>query len=204
MKFDRALLLKVILFCFLVFGFYMGRESVANPSITWMVMYLPEDFTNISCSELVTFLKGLRIPIPPVIGLMEILSIRFMGSTTFVTQYLYQIGLVAGYLMAITLAGNSAIRLLASFFISVVFLYATTKIHPGNPQIYDVLMPAFFLTYIFLLKKSADKNFPGRNTAWVLILTFLSGFFLSMAELSRPFIIYILPLFIISAYLIFK
>jgi hypothetical protein len=177
---------------------------MAQPSLIWMAVYLPEDFTHVTLSELFNFLKGLRIPIPPVIGLAEILSIRFTGSAEIITKYLYRIGLVGGYLLAITLASKSTIRLLASFFISVVFLYATVKIHPGNPQDYDVLCPTFFLLYVFLIEKSVGKDSLSRNKTVILILTFLSGFFLSMAELSRPYVIYILPLFVIFSYFIFR
>jgi len=204
MKIIAKYLLILLLLCFIFLGSYFVRSSTATPSVTWGFIFAPESFTHITFVELYSFYKELRIPIPPVISLSEILCIRFTGSAQLITKHLYRLSLIASYLLAIILANKSTTRLIASFFISTIFLYATVKIHPGNPQVYDILFPLFFLMYVFLIKKSVDKEFLDKSKTGIIILTILSGFFLSMAELSRPFVIFILPLLVLSSYFILK
>lgn len=204
MKITRKLLLIVVLTCYLIIGSIIVRKSVAAQSISWMNIYRLSDFANITLSELVIFFKELRIPIPPVIGFSEILSFWIIGSNALVTKYLYRIGLVCGYMIAIIFANKSITRLFASFFISVLFIYETKIIHRSNPIIYDILLPFFFLLFLFLINIATSKDTKFKNKILVWVLTFLSGFFLSMTELSRPFVVYIMPLLILSSYFMIK
>ena len=144
----------------------------------------------------------LRVPIPPVLGLAEIISIKTTGTTEIITNYFYKISLISSYLIAIFLAQKSKSRLIISALVSIVFLYSTIQIHPGNPQLYDVALPFFFLLYVLLLKQATKNDNMSRGKA--LFLALFSGFCLSMAELSRPFVIYIMPLLIVLGYFKFK
>lgn len=198
----QRLVLRGVLFCFIVIGAFIVRNSDSRPSIGWMRVFDLSQFAHISLLELLNFYRNLRIPIPPVIGLSEILSIRFAGSTALVTTYAYRASLVACYLFVIILANTSVKRLFLSFFLSIFFLYVTVIIHRGGPQGYDIFLPLFFLLYLVLLKKAVNSSNKNKVSIW--LLPFLSGFFLSMTELSRPFVVYIIPLFIVFAYFRFK
>ena len=173
-------------------GGVLVRDSVAVPATTWMHMYDPAAFP--TARALIDFVAGLRVPIPPVIAALEIVSVQQTGSTALVTVYLYRVALVATYVLAVWFSYPSIPRLFGSFAASVVFLWATTLIHPLNPQSYDILFPLFTLAFLILLRAAA------RATAGSAIgFAAGGGFFLSMAELTRPFVFVLLPLMLAGA-----
>jgi hypothetical protein len=183
----------------LIYGLWLTRHSIALDAVTWMHVFRVSDFPDFK--SLLGFLLNLRIAIPPVIATLEILSYQLTGTTHFVSIYLYRAGLIASYLLALRLAYPSVRRMLAAFAASVVFIYGTVVTHPGNPQVYDVLYPAFLLSSVLFLKQAGKKTADNlkRN-----LLCLAAGFFLSMTELSRPFFILILPFVLLSAWFALK
>jgi len=181
----------------LVIGAVLVRNSVAVPATTWMHMYTPGDFP--TTRDLVTFLRELRVPIPPAISALEIISVQRTGSTDLVTTHLYRASLVGTYLLALWFSYPSIPRLVASFLASVIFLWATALIHPFNPQICDILLSFFIFLFLTLLR--AVHAVPSGRSGTQLVLGFGAGFFLSMAELDRPFVFLLLPFILTGAYL---
>jgi hypothetical protein len=173
-------------------GGILVRSSVAVPATTWMHIYDPAEFR--TTRALVDFLAGLRVPIPPVIAALEILNVQHTGSADLVTVYLYRFAVVASYVSALWFSYPSIARLVGSFCASTVFLWATTLIHPLNPQSYDVLFPLFVLAFLLLLR-AATRAAAGS----ALLFAAGAGFFLSMAELTRPFVFVLLPLMLAGA-----
>jgi hypothetical protein len=96
--------------------------------------------------------------------------------------------------LALWFAYPSTPRLIVSFCASTVFLWATTLIHSLNPQSYDILFPLFVLAFLMLLRAAAAAT-AGDATRFAAG----SGFFLSMAELTRPFAFVLLPLLLAGA-----
>ncbi|MEO8601812.1 MAG: hypothetical protein ABI629_04480 [bacterium] len=181
----------------LIIGATLVRGSDAEPATTWMHMFTPADFP--TGSDLIAFLLSLRVPIPPVIAALEIISVQLTGSTDLVMIDLYRVGLAGTYLLALWLTFPSIPRQAAAFAASVIFLWATTLIHPFNAQIYDILLP-FFLLLFFTLTR-ALLALPARWRAAQLACAVGAGFFLAMAELARPFVLLLLPVLLTSAYL---
>jgi len=174
----------------------MTRNSVGTSAITWMQVFKASDFRDFD--SVINFLLNLRIAIPPMLAILEILNYQFNATTAITSVYLYRVGLIGSYLLALRLAYPSLKHMLVTFFVSLVFIYGTVITHPGNPQVYDILYPFFVLLSVFFLKQAE------RTTANVkhAILCLLAGFFLSMAELSRPFFILILPFVMICAWMV--
>ena len=191
---------SLFLLILVIFGYNMTKNIVAVESIRWMNVYPLSYFRYISLKELFQFFYELKIPIPPIIGFFEILSLR-LGSSGIIIKYAYRISIVGTYCGVLLYSRTTINRMFLSFILSGYFLYATTLIHPMNSQGYDIYFPAFFMIYI-LLQKATSSNLSKRMRTW--ILPGLSGFFLSMTELSRPFLVFILPLFIIFSYLNFQ
>jgi hypothetical protein len=189
-----------LILAFIGIGAYIVRSSDSTPALSWMFVYDPGDFLHASAAGIVSFFGNLQIPIPPAIGLAEIISIRIAGTPILVTRYGYRLALVGTYVAALALAATSLRRMAASFLLSIAFLYVTKVVHPGNPQDYDIFFPLFFLAFLAFLKlhTRAPESGPGR--AWLLPCG--AGFCLSMAELSRPFMIFLLPLLLLGAYFI--
>lgn len=185
----------------LLLGIQLTSSHIAYPALRWMEIYFPADFLKMDYSEIKDFIYGLKIPIPPIIAGLEILSLKLFGSTVLVTKYLYQTSLIGQYILVIliTASGNLKYRLLISTFVSAIFLYFTSLIHPGNPQGYDVFMPFFFLMYIYLMIKCRESFIRKNQSSHLIPIIYAigSGFFLSMTELTRPFIIFILPIIIL-------
>lgn len=178
-----------------------GQDS--SPSLTWMSIYALEDFKNSSWHDIYIFMQNNKLPLPPVILFLELAVYKLFGSSYLVTAILYKIGFIVPYLLLFSLARTSVNRLIVVFFISCLFLYAGIIIHRGNPQGYDVFLPLFLMLFIWFVHKSF-KEFNARSV-WLFSLG--AGLCLSFAELTRPFMIYLLPIYIlivIANYLRFK
>lgn len=186
----------ILILGFIALGSYLVRTSEASSALTWMHVYDPADFVDASLTDIVAFFRELMIPIPPVVGLAEIISIKLVGSPILVTRYVYRLALVGSYVAAIWLAGTSRKRSVAAFLLGVLFLYVTTKVHPGDPHSYDIFLPFGFLLFILTLGRAAAKDGPGH-------MALLAGCFLSMTELTRPFVVYLMPLLVGGAYVTF-
>jgi hypothetical protein len=192
----RRFLLIVLVFALTVFGVYTVSSARGIPATKWMNIFHPGDFKNFN--ELVTYLEELRIPVPPVFSVMEIVNFQISGDYRFVTNSLYRLGLVLVYIVALVWASGSYRRMLTTFFISSVFLWGTRIVHRGNPQVYDIYFPLFILLFLLFTKLTASERFS--TGKWAIFFSILSGFFLSMAELTRPFMILFLPFLVIWVY----
>jgi hypothetical protein len=183
------------LLLFACLGFYLVRGATGSPSTNWMLIYEPSDFPTVT--SLVDYLADLRIPIPPILSSLEIIDHQLTGSTRFVTVYLYRLGFVAGYLIAIQLASSTLPRLGLSFSMSGVLLAGSVLVHRANPQVYDVLLPCLLLLFVFSLERARNR---GEGDSLALGFCALAGFSLSMAELLRPFMIFVLPVALVCAF----
>lgn len=170
-----------------VIGLFLTRSSNGVAVTTWMGIFDPSDFPTVD--SLVEFLKSIRVPIPPVLSAAEITNYILAGDTNFVTRVLYRIAIVGSFVMAIALSSGRILTLAGSVVLSLVFMWGTVVIHPGNAMTYDVAYPFFMLLCLILLKWSLSTQ-PGRRT---LLLAAASGTALAMAELTRPFVIFLLP-----------
>jgi len=136
------------------------------------------------------------VPIPVFIALSEIVENVCFGSAWLTDSLLYRMAIVSSFLLAIVLSPRTKTGVAASLIAACVFLWATVIIHPLNPQIYDILYPFFLLGFIFALERARRI----RTTNRVRVLGSISaGTLLSMAELSRPFVLYLLPVLLLMA-----
>lgn len=184
---------------FSIAGFLLVRSARGVAATGWMRIYLPQDIANFR--ELCSYVRNLRAPIPVVISILEIINHQICGNTDLTTQSLYRISLVACYILSLNAFFSPNLKIIASFMFSVVFLWSAVIIHKLNPQTYDIFFPMFLLLYIFLMNRYKTSASSGKGRNLYLIG---AGFFLSMAELSRPFVFFMLPLFILNAFFLLK
>lgn len=174
----------------------LGMQLVAGlgsiPSVGWMFMHHPDDFKSSSWMEIIQFLWGLRTGIPPMLAGFELICVKLTGSADWITVTLYQTALVTVYLLALLLARKNLGRYGLSLAVSTVFLYATVLIHPGVPASYDIFFACFFLLSVLCLQSAAKWPHTLGGSLWAV----LAGFFLSATELSRPFVIYLIPVWL--------
>ncbi|MCC6471488.1 MAG: hypothetical protein IT563_24445 [Alphaproteobacteria bacterium] len=170
-------------------GWTMTAGAHGNPAIGWMMMFAPGDFT--APGALRKFLLGLEAPIPPWLAVLEVLAQRATGSVELVTVWLYRVCMVGAYLVALALTWPSLGRLLLSLLVSVLFLWSTVLVHPGSPIVYDVVFPFLLVVYFGLLRLGAAA----RGDVVGVVVLFVAGFALALAELTRPFLaLFVLPL----------
>jgi hypothetical protein len=82
-----------------------------------------------------------------------------------------------------------------SFVLGVVFLTGAVESHRLNPQAYDVHLPFLLLLFVVALDLFPSAKRPRSQR----ILAALCGVSLAMAELTRPFMVYLLPLLMLPA-----
>jgi len=183
-----------VIFCVLVlfaaYGAYVVAPLKGIVMTRWMKVYHPSDFT--SWTDIIPYLKQLRLPINPLVSAFEIGNYQLVGNVWFSEVFLYQASLVAVYIIAMMLTSKTIKSLAFGFALSAFFLFCTRIIHPVNPQVYDIYFPLFILLYIGFLNLART-----RGSSY---FCFYSGLSLSMAELTRPFVIFLLPFLLIGTY----
>ncbi len=85
--------------------------------------------------------------------------------------------------------------MILSFLLSATFLTGAIEIHRLNPQIYDVVCPFLLLLFIVTLDLFPSA---GRLRTRRLCAA-LCGLSLTMAELTRPFMVFVVPFLVLSA-----
>lgn len=186
---------------FILFGVWQTSGMVPAAGIGWMNIYFPEDLESLTLSEILDFFRDLRTGIPPALALVEVETLQYAGVKGLLQleQDLYRLSLIASYVVAIRLTSGHS--LLQSFLfwlalvLSAIFLRSTVLIHPENLQLTDVVYPALIVFFVALLSK-AIRNRQYRAAAACALP---SGLCLSLAELTRPFVLILLPVMVIGA-----
>ena len=181
----------VFLVVAIVLVWNMGR---AMRVVEWMNIYRIEDFK--SFGDAFPWIADLRIPIPPNLALLEISEYRLLGSTDISTGLLYKAYVLTAYSCVLLLAYPSRLRFVISGLLGWLFIFATKLIHPGNPMLYDATAPALFMLFVLLLKVGSEAQ---RNRNAITLLVF-AGVALSMLDLTRPYIVLLLPFILVFAY----
>ena len=165
-----------------------------------MNIYVVEDFANHSWADIGLFLLQNKLPLPPVIVFFELATYKIFGSTYLVTVLLYKFAFIAPYVIVLSLANTTVRRLWAVFFVSCLFLFCAITIHRGNPQGYDVFLPCLLMLFLYCARQGVRAT----SQASKLKYAALAGSFLSLAELTRPFMIYLVPFLIVLMLLSYR
>ena len=175
---------------YLLYGTYATHKVTAVPATYWMNMYSHKDYAN---GGIMDYIKELRTGIPPLFSLIEITSYNTLGSSEWLFKGVYRKAILLIAFLPLVFVRNHWWEWLWCTLVGVVFVESILVIHPQNPQYYDVLLPAFLLLYILLTKGSLADGPPFFTT----LAAFGAGFFLSAAELARPFMLALVPLLIL-------
>ncbi|MEM7368814.1 MAG: hypothetical protein AAF587_09420 [Bacteroidota bacterium] len=186
----RVVVNLVIFWILATYAWEAVQEAVAAPVTEWMHIYSFRDYTH--WDDIKTYLRELRTGIPPVLSFLELHSWMRYCSIEWIIEDLYRYGIVFAVLLPGFFAKGTLRSWLLATGIGWLMLESILIVHPGNPQLYDVLLPVFILLG-FLYAQISLK------TKWValgIVPAVLGGFFFSMAELARPFMIALLPILI--------
>ncbi|UEM01463.1 hypothetical protein JL101_015765 [Skermanella rosea] len=158
----------------------------ATSAVTWMRTLDLETFR--TAADVRDYLAGLRTGIPPVLSTLELLWwINFRDLTLF-SKILYPLTVASAFALAV-LIQPERLRLRAAVLILGLFLaHRGVAVHAGNPANYDPLFALLTLGYFLLVRAWLRDRRPGRLAA--------AGLCLSLLELTRPFMIFLLPLFL--------
>lgn len=195
----RTFLLKhryrLVLLAFALFAYYASFEThriTARYATEWMNIFSFRDYP--TREALKDYLVNLRTGIPPVLSSLEILSYNLRGEADWVVKGLYRKALIGMLILPLFFLRKN-LWLMGYVWVSAwLLLQALLDIHVANPQLYDVLLPCFILLYL-LSSRYAQR--PGTSGWWGAVLALAAGFFLSMAELARPFMLVPMPLLLL-------
>lgn len=162
-----------------------GASGVA--AIQWMYVFHPSDFD--TWRELADYVANLRVPIPVIVSVAELIEYRFTEGMYLTTRVAYQTALFVSYALAVRLAWESPRRRAAAMVLSLIFLIGTRWVHYANPQTYDVFFPCLLLLYVTLLDGVTRARSPRRRA----LLAVGAGLALSLVDLTRPFAVVLLP-----------
>lgn len=193
--------LLLLLCAFIVYQYAISQANqyklFAWPATRWMNIYNYADFQ--SWEQVGDYFLELRTGVPPVASLLEIIAYKTTDTWKPITEGLYRQFLALLFALPFFFLRGRWWEVVLGLAVAWVMVDSTMIVHKGNPQLYDVMLPVFLMLY-FLFSKASQSSLRG-----TLIWAVLAGFFLSMAELSRPFMIAIIPLFLLyQGFLYFK
>lgn len=165
-----------------------------SPAISWMNIYRFDDFSSIG--DMVRFMGELRVPIPPHLAALEISTALLTNNPPVgLVTLIYQVSLFGAYFLVLVMVPFS--RLPWAFLLTIIFLENTTIVHPGNPQLHDVLFPFLILAFFVTIRGASKQT----SLRMMMLACFTAGFTLSMLELTRAFVFYVLPVLLAFSYM---
>ena len=178
----------ILVWLFVDQGLEISRDQTAFSSTYWMQIFSFQDYRDPEAFR--QYLLDLRTGIPPLYSALEIYSFNTWQDNTWIFEDLYQMGMIAMFLLPLFFTRGKEIFLLVSFLIGWIFFRAALLIHEGNPQYYDVLLPCFLLMYLLF----SEASFALKDWRFLApLMGFLAGLCLGITELSRPFMLALLP-----------
>jgi hypothetical protein len=171
-------------FCLLL-ALVWGHEG--EPSVTWMNMLDLREFR--SAADVWTYLAGLRTGIPPVLSALELLWWVEFRDLAFFSAVAYPAAIALAFTLAVLVQPRRPAPILAVLLLALPLAWQGVRVHAGNPALYDPLFGALLLGYFALLACWLRSYHP----AWLAA----AGTVLAIVELTRPFVIYLLPLFVL-------
>ncbi len=173
---------------FVIVASFATHKVAALPATRWMNMFNFGPFE--SWAGVRDHLWNLRTGVPPALSAVEVISFKLTGSYEWVIKGLYRKSLILMLILPLFFTRRTLRDYLVHYPMTWILLYALLKVVMGNAQVYDVLLPVFLMLFLGLMWQSQHHaHRPGRQAAMVG----LAGFFLSMAELSRPFMLALMP-----------
>lgn len=185
---------QIFLVLYLIFGIYAWQEAseiFALASTLWMNIFNFDPFT--TWEGVWEYFIELRTGVPPAISFLEVICYRLTGSYQPITHGFYRFSLIAMLLLPVLFTRRRFIDYVVHLILAFIFLKALIKIVMGNPQMYDVLTPVFLMLFVLFVRAGLGSDHHRGRQLWLMAG---AGFFLSMAELARPFMIALVPILI--------
>ncbi len=189
LKLDRIYKITLTLFILLSMIFLM-RLNLVILSIEWVNFFKLENFK--SLDDVVTFYRDLRTGVSPILSFFEIIEYLWTGDAEFFRIWVSRVIIFLNFLMASHLYASEMTKIYR-LTLSVIFVAALSLIGGMN---YDWFWPFFILGHLYFLK-CAQKEYS-------VFFSILSGLFLTCAELSRPFVLFVVPILVFNFYLRMK
>ncbi|MEO1449380.1 MAG: hypothetical protein AAFV07_07605 [Bacteroidota bacterium] len=181
-----------LMVCFFVsYAWTLSDGAVARAATIWMRVFSYQEYN--TWPKIWQYLRELRTGVPPILSFLELWSFKAKGSLNLIAGGLYRVSLVGMLTLPLFLTRLRWIDLGIWSVSAWLLLHALLVVHFGNPQLYDVCLPFFLLLFLVTLRGSWQKQVP----RWLGgILAAMSGFWLAMAELARPFMLALVPILI--------
>lgn len=173
------------------FGFHAVQFLKARPSTLWMNMYWFSDIKGWSGAG--RFFLELKTGIPPALSAIEVISDQLFQSVRWWSVDAYHVLIVLMFVLPLYFVRSKWSDALLTWALGGVFVAGMAAISPGNPELYDAAFPAFFLLYFIFSEQSFRSN---QKNGLANTLAALAGFFLALTELTRPFMLVMLPLLV--------
>jgi hypothetical protein len=163
----------------------------ATPAVSWMNQVDLQAFR--TAADVREYMAGLRTGIPPLLAVLELSWwVRFRDLSAF-TDVLYPICVALAFALAVRAVpgwqATSPGRALAVGTTAVFLAGQGIRVHAGNPALYDAVFGVLLVAY---LAASGAWTRTGRPR-WMAA----AGTALALMELTRPFVLYLLPVLLL-------
>ena len=188
----RISIFAFLYICFIIYAWNEVQAISALPATRWMNIFNFGPFSE--WENVMAYFRDLRTGVPPFLSAMEVISFYASGSSSWVVEEFYRICIILMLVLPVFLTKARWGEVIGCLLMAYLFLKSILVIAPMNPQLYDIALPTFLLIYLIF----SQISFQPKSSNWLTIfMAFLAGFFLSMAELSRPFMLLLVPFLII-------
>ncbi|WP_158046003.1 hypothetical protein [Skermanella pratensis] len=157
----------------------------ATASVTWMRVLDLETIRTVG--DVWNHLAGLRTGMPPVLSTLELLWWVGFQDLTLFSSVLYPVTIALAFTMAVLIQPAEPRLRIAVLILGLFLAHRGVAVHAGNPANYDPLFALLTLGYFLLVRAWLRGRRPGTLAA--------AGLCLSLLDLTRPFMVFLLPLF---------
>ena len=175
----------------LLFGAFAVRGMQARPATQWMNIYHVDEFT--SFTDVLQYLRNLQTGIPPLLSAIEVVSQSAFDTVLWWVRYAYRGATVLMFVLPLYFVSVGKVNRMVCLSLSFLFVAATAQVALGNPEVYDVWFAIFAMGYFIASDASfRDNAAPARTHC----AAFIAGTMLACLELTRPFIVFVVPFLI--------
>lgn len=187
----RHSIFGLLYLCFVIYAWGATEEIFALAATLWMNIFNFDPFT--TWGGIWDYFVNLRTGVPPAISALEVICYKLVGTYNPITRQFYRFALILMIMLPLAFTKRTLRDYVIHFGLSWIMLLALIKVVMGNPQIYDVLLPVFVMLFLWFLVRTECNDHRRDRQLWLMAC---AGFFLSMAELSRPFMIALVPILV--------
>ncbi|MEL6672627.1 MAG: hypothetical protein AAFR61_10570 [Bacteroidota bacterium] len=194
----RVPALSLLFIGFILYASIQSRGYQALLATRWMNIFNYDDFQ--TWEQIWAYFRDLRTGIPPFLSLLEVLAIKAGSQGEWIVRDFYRHALILGLVLPFFFTQKKWRDGILSVGLAYLFFHSALIVHEANAQVYDVVLAPLLLLYLLLMRLAAREKSGWQTNLWAI----LAGCCLALSELTRPFMLALLPILVAYSFFMLK